>query len=290
MANVAMTVAKADADVATVNKDRAFKTAMEPANLDAMYKIAAALVKINLCGVKTPEEALVRMLAGRELGLTMMQAMRGIYIVEGNPSLSANLKQAICLAHPEVCALFVHVESSDKFATYRAQRVGGEAQEFTYTIEDANTAQLVNRGSDPKKNNWNRYARRMLQARAKSEAADVLFGDLLFGFATREELEDDAILVRHVPHTPDSSSKDVTATSEPVVQAAARDFDDEAASLKEAILNVKTAAERKALREKIDAFSNDAGEPYAGELKSFYNMNLPSKAAANGPQHTLVAE
>lgn len=275
-----------------VSKDPAFKLAMEPSSLEALYKMAAAIAKIGLCGVKAPEEALARMLCGRELGLTMMQALRGVYVIEGQPSLSAALKEALCLSHPEVCEEFTLLETSDKKAAYRVKRRGRAAREYAFTIEDAQRAGLVK-----EKSGWAKWPARMLMARAKSSAADAEFGDLLLGFATREEMEDERIAVREVrgaaaPPAP-ASGRTVDAeftTVQPTVSTAPRDVDAECGRLKEEIMNATTKELRSAVRAKVAAFSADVGAPWSDEIQRFYNMthtsakepaqaNLPANAA-----------
>lgn len=279
-----------------VNKDPSFRMAMEPNTLEALYKMATTLAKVNLCGVTTPEEALARLLCGRELGLTMMQSMRGVHVIEGRPSLSAALKEAVCLAHPEVCEEFKLVHSDNERATYRVKRRGREAKEYSFSMEDAAKALLLNRGKDPAQSNWSKYPNRMLIARAKGFAADTEFGDLLFGFATQEEIEDERITARQViPQAPSSDTKVVDVVlqptnstpaasppaaaatapapaSSPKVAAAPRDFDAELDALKETIADAKTKEQRADVRKKVKAFSDDAGGAWADEAKRFYNL------------------
>lgn len=282
-----------DSTALVVNRDPSFRFAMEAATLEGLYKIATTLAKVGLCGVQSPEEALARLLCGRELGLTSMQAMRGVHIIEGRPSLAAALKEAICLAHPEVCEEFQLVHTDNERATYRVKRRGRTAKEYTFTMEDAAKALLLNRGKDPAQSNWSKYPSRMLQARAKSLAADVEFGDLLFGFATREELEDERITARQAPAVvteskvvdvevqtvapaqavpPAPPSSKPASTPAPKVAAAPRDFDGELDALKEEIADAKTKELRAAVRKKVKAFADDAGGAWADEARRFYNL------------------
>ncbi len=279
--------------------DQGFRLAMEASSLEALYKLATTLARVGLCGVATPEEALARLLCGRELGLTAMQSMRGVHIIEGRPSLAAGLKEAICLAHPSVCEEFELVHTDDKKATYRVKRAGRQAKEYSFTIEDAQRAGLVDRGKDPKQNNWNKYPQRMLQARAKGLAADVEFGDLLFGFATREELEDERAAMRHQrdvaaattvegktvdsgPNLVPDPAPSAPEVPQPVVAVAMRDFDGELAALKEEVSAASTKEKRAAVRAKIQAFVADAGGPWGEEIRAFYNLLWAPYGPKNG--------
>lgn len=280
--NGSQAMTKAEPEAVEVNGDLSFRREMEPHTLDALYKVAASVAKIGLCGVSSPEEAMVRMLTGRELGLTMMQSLRGVYVVEGNPSLSAALKQSICLAHPATCEVFRMIESTAEKATYRVKRKGEPEQDFTWTIADAKTALLLNRGKDPSQSNWSKYPRRMLQARAKSEAADVVFSDLLLGFPTREEMEDERIQVRQSKNDPVTGEVYEAEVVPSPVASAPRDFDAECATLKRAISDAKSKEDKAAVRKAVAMW--DGGEPWAGELKAFYNMLHAPKAPPVAPK------
>lgn len=160
--------------------DRQFQLALEPTNMDSAYKAASLVAQVGLCGVKSPEEALIRIMTGRSLGLQMMAALRYVYVVEGRPALDASFMHALCMGR-EDCAKFDCVEDTNEAVTYVVQRRGRPEFKVRYTLEDARRAQLLNRGSDPSKNNWNKWPRRMLHARCKSEGAQRGWPDVMCG-------------------------------------------------------------------------------------------------------------
>ncbi len=262
-----------------VHDDGAFKHAMDPTTLVEMGRLAANFAKIQLCGVSSPEEAMARMLAGRELGLSAMTSLMSVYIVEGMPSLSAKLKQSLCLRRPDICEEFRLVESDNEKATFRVKRRGQSLLDFTYTIEDAKKAGHIK--PDKPKSAWMANPRRMLEARAKGHAADVVFPDLLNGLATREEMEDQRIEVRQVGPTVDTSL--AQTPQPPAVDVAERDYEAEVASLKEEALNATTKEARSALRAKIKAFADSAGDFYGGQARAAYNEHCANKTEANAP-------
>jgi hypothetical protein len=268
-----------------INTNTDFRLQMEPTSIEGLYKVAATVAKIQLCGVTSPEDALCRMLAGRELGLSLMQSMRGIYVVEGRPSLAARLKMGLCLSHSEVCETFEHVTSDDKHATFKVKRVGRAEKLYTYTIEEAHQALLVDRGKDTKQNNWHKHRRAMLEARAMSRAADTEFPELMFGLPSREEMEDERA-GRIDPRgsiTVDAEPSASRAVAPPVASTPVRNVNDEAVALKEDIMNApKDVDGRKPIRERIAAFAADVGEPWASEVKNFYALTWAPKKEANG--------
>lgn len=129
-----------------------------------------------------PPDVLVILLTGRELGLGPMQALRSIHVVEGKPTLSADLMQAICLSRRDVCEYFRQVESTKERAVYVAKRAGDEPVTLAFTMQQAKDANLTG------KQNWRLYPDAMLRARCKAALARDVFPDLMAGLYTPEEL------------------------------------------------------------------------------------------------------
>lgn len=126
-------------------------------------------------------QAVVKVLAGQELGVGAIASMTGIYIVKNRVTLRANLIGAI-------------IKKSDKY-DYHIQEMTGEIckVEFfengkgigvsEFTIQDAKTANLNG-------DNWRKYPRNMLFARAMSNGAKWYCPDVFSGGAvyTPDEL------------------------------------------------------------------------------------------------------
>lgn len=251
-------------------QDESYRRQLEPSSLDALFKVAHEVARVSLCGVSTPQEAFARMATGRELGLSMMQSLRGVYLVEGRPALDASLMHALCEQAAD-CEYFRCTESTEERATYETKRRGQEPQTLTFTLKDADRAGLLNRGSDPKKNNWNKYPKEMLRARAKSGLARMVYPDKLFGLYSREELldgdvTDAAVPVRVEVHAVRSADRDVAA---------------EYAELEAAIRGVgEDKNARSAMRARIKAFAEDVGEEWGGKAKALYNDLYAAKKPA----------
>ena len=264
----------------------AFRMALEPSNLAEAFNIAGVIASCRICGCETPEDALIRIMTGRSLGLSTMQSLRGIYVVKGRPGIDASLMHAICLQSP-LCEEFVLVSSDEKQATYRAKRKGSPARPWTFTIEDAEAQGLVGRGETAEKakeNNYNKVPKDMLRARCKATLARMEFPDLLFGMYTAEELLAgvDVVDARRagemtgeVVPTADRSSGTMPSAQRSPVQGARRDYAAEAAALKAEVWAASTKEARDVVRKKIAEC--DLVEPYIAEVKAAYNA--ASKAA-----------
>lgn len=143
---------------------------------------------------KSPADVCLVLLTGHELGIGPAQALRDIHIIEGKPSLSASLMVALVLRSG--CARYFRlVETTPQSATYETQRHGEPGrQQLTFTIQEARQAGLLDRGKSDemrRMNNWNRYPSAMLRARAKSSLAREVYPDVLAGFYTPDELDNE---------------------------------------------------------------------------------------------------
>jgi hypothetical protein len=78
--------------VVTVNTSLDWKRRLDPDNWEQLAKTSNTIGKAF--GV-APEVVAAKIIAGSELGLSAMQSYRGIHIIEGQPALSANLKEAL---------------------------------------------------------------------------------------------------------------------------------------------------------------------------------------------------
>lgn len=133
--------------------------------------------------VNTPEKAVIIMLKGRELGIPPMQAFSSIAVVNGKPTMSAELM--LSMVYKNVPGAIVNIlETSDKVCTLEAKRPNGVPCKFTFTMQDAEKAKLL-----AKPGPWHQYPAAMLRARCISAMARAMFPDALSGVVyTPEEL------------------------------------------------------------------------------------------------------
>ena len=131
--------------------------------------------------IVSPEAAFVIIATGRELGMTAMQSLRGIHMIEGRPCMSADMAMAVVL-HCPMCVFFRLVDSSDRIATYETQRVGQPSQRMSFSMEQAQAAGLAN------KDNWRKFPAAMLRARAGMALARAVYPDALMGIYDPDEM------------------------------------------------------------------------------------------------------
>lgn len=117
-----------------------------------------------------PLEALACVLAGRELGIGTMEALREIAMVNGRPALSAKLMAGLVRRRGH--------SISGELGPDRAVVTGTRADTrdtmtVTWTIEMARRAGLDG------KDNWKQYPEAMLWARAVAQLCRALFPDVI---------------------------------------------------------------------------------------------------------------
>lgn len=130
-----------------------------------------------------PEAVLACILAGHEAGVSPMQALSKIHIIEGRPAMASELMRALVLQHGHELN---YSDVSTTSVTAEGRRKGSERwTRVTWTMDDAK------RGGLDGKQNWRRWPRAMLIARATAELCRMIFPDVLAGIShTVEELSD----------------------------------------------------------------------------------------------------
>lgn len=149
----------------------------------AMREQASELVKSGFLpkAVNTPERAMAIIQTGKELGLGPMQSLRSIHIIEGKPTMSADLIAGLALQRVPGSVLRV-IESTDQKCTVEAGRTSQKLTPFSFSMDDARRAGLTG------KQNWKNYPRAMLRARAITEAARAIMPDAVVGLYDPDEL------------------------------------------------------------------------------------------------------
>lgn len=143
------------------------------------YLLASGLLPKS---IQKPEQVILIILKGRELGIPALQALTHINVISGKPTMSAELMLAqIYKMAPKTVIKFK--ERTNEKCVLEVKREGHGWESFTWTIADARTAGLTANPS------WSKYPRAMLHARCVSEMARSLFPDAIAGISyTPEEL------------------------------------------------------------------------------------------------------
>jgi len=93
--------------------------------------------------IKSPEQAVVIMLKGRELGLPALYALATIGVINGKPVVAAEVMASLVYRHHGDGALRV-VQSNERLCTVEYRRRGwDDTQSYSFSIEDAMRAGLL---------------------------------------------------------------------------------------------------------------------------------------------------
>ena len=161
-----------------------------------------------------PEACLLAIQHGSEIGLSPMQSLQSIAVVNGRPTIYGDAALAVCLA-ALVCEWVtesVDGEGDRMVATCSAQRRGYPAPiTSTFSVADAKAAGLWG-----KQGPWSQYPKRMLAMRARGFALRNAFADVLRGLVTAEEARDYQVTgIEVVPSRPAPTPVTVAALPAP---------------------------------------------------------------------------
>ncbi len=161
------------------------RAAQIPLDTYGEYKDFAGIAsESKLLGGMSAPDALLVLARGREIGLAPAAALTSVHIIKGKPTLSARAKYAACLARKDLCSYFLEAACTDESCTYETLRVGDpRPQSETFTIADAQRAGLSSN------DNYKRFPKAMLRARAQAALADRVYPDVILGLATTEDME-----------------------------------------------------------------------------------------------------
>jgi hypothetical protein len=155
--------------------------------LDVAKQLSSStLIPKNYMG--KPMDILVAMELGRSLGLSMMQSIQSIAVINGRPSLYGDAILAICQSHPSYEYIIeVPILEKEEIMGYKCtiKRKHHEEHTVIFTISDAKKANLWEKTGP-----WSQYPLRMLQIRARDFALRNTFADALTGIHIAEESQD----------------------------------------------------------------------------------------------------
>lgn len=162
--------------------------ALAPQSMTEAMTMATMLCKSSMvpkCYVNKPEDTLIAMMMGSELGLNPIQSLQNIAVINGKPSIYGDALAALVQNHPAFGGMEESFTEAGMVATCIVWRKGGSKHTQTFSQADATKAGLWGK-SGP----WSQYPKRMLAMRARGFALRSQFADALAGLITREEAED----------------------------------------------------------------------------------------------------
>jgi hypothetical protein len=135
-----------------------------------------------------PQDILVCVQWGMEMGLAPMQALQNIAVINGKPSVYGDAMMALVQAS-QVCQdveeYFEGEGTPNPVAVCIASRKGRKPVTVKFSVEDAKRAGLWG-----KQGPWTAYPKRMMQMRARGFALRDAFPDVLKGLISVEEAND----------------------------------------------------------------------------------------------------
>lgn len=195
------------------------KRGIELTSLDELYRFAVYISKSGFApkGMDAPEAIVVAIEMGLELGLTPMQSVQNIAVINGRPSVWGDVPLALARASGVMEIFEEYYEQDGKrldrapsvisdgtAAVCRLKRVQQAPHSQSFSVADAKRA-----GQWGKQGPWTQYPLRMLQMRARGFALRDQLGDFLKGLITREEAQD-------IPEDPVRRARNVTPQKDPV--------------------------------------------------------------------------
>jgi hypothetical protein len=150
-------------------------------------------------GLRKPQDLFVCISYGLEIGLSPVQAMQTIHVINGKPCMAVKGLRAMV----QGSGLLEHMderidrENGVMTAHCTVKRVGMEEQTVSFSSQNAKEAGLWGKGA------WKSYPERMLKARACGFALSDVFSDVVMGLISKEEADD-------WPVDTDTATRDVT--------------------------------------------------------------------------------
>jgi hypothetical protein len=217
--------------------------AIIPRSIEEMWRVSTMVVRAGLApqalvGKKTGEEAAsavaIAVMAGAELGLPPMVALRSFTVIGGRPALYGDGIINVARRSKKAAYIRTGYDEAGKFGWCEAKRSDtGEEKRVEFSEDDARAAGLWDdrktvkrKGFDgqwkdvPNDAPWHRYAKRMLAWRAAGYCLRELFADVLGGIA--DEFEAHEIASHDEPVTispPSMRPPSLSKPTDPVEEA-----------------------------------------------------------------------
>jgi hypothetical protein len=135
-----------------------------------------------------PQDIMVCVQWGMEIGLAPMQALQNIAVINGKPSVYGDAAMALVQASPVCEGVEEYMEGEgtpNPVAVCVAHRKGRKPVTARFSVADAKRAGLWGKPGP-----WQAYPKRMLAMRARGFALRDAFPDVLKGLITAEEAQD----------------------------------------------------------------------------------------------------
>lgn len=158
--------------------------ALVPQTLDEAFRVSQAIAASGLAprGLEKPEQIMVAIMAGAELGFAPFQSLQSFAVVNGRPTLWGD--GLVALVRRNGCLIREWHEGETAFCEVTRPDTGERIVRF-FSQADA-----VKAGLSGKTGPWQQYPQRMRAMRARAWAVRDGCADMLRGFQVAEEVAD----------------------------------------------------------------------------------------------------
>jgi hypothetical protein len=193
-----------------------------PSTFTERMTVATTLAKSGLTGeLATPERVFLALQTGAELGITPMASIRGIHVIKGKPTLSADLMIGLIMARPDFYGIKQEYSpDGNTHTTIIKRKFHYGVQEFRgqFSWQNAVDAGLIKPDS-----NWHKYKAQMLQHRSDTMAARKAYPDLFTGCYSPEEIDPEyeirSVQAVIIPQSDNSHTEPQNESAQPAKQA-----------------------------------------------------------------------
>jgi hypothetical protein len=221
-------------------------------NFDELTRAASAMSKSGYFqDSREQAQAIVKIMAGQEMGFGAFASMTGVHIIQGKPTVGANLMASAVKSSGKYD--YKIVELSDTVASIDFFQLGKTIGNSRFTLDDAKKANLTGKG------NWQTFPRNMLFSRAMSNGVRWYCPDVFNGASV---------------YTPEELGADVNADGEVI----------NTTFVEQPTTQNTTSEDAPFTVEEANAFLNSKGVPY-GEIDTETLRNM-AKALANSKSPT----
>lgn len=165
---------------------------LSPQNFEQTQRFAEAIAGSQFAPSNyrgKPNDVLIAMQMGAELGFQPMQSVQGIAVINGRPSVWGDALRALILSASDLAGFEEYYDEATQTAHCKISRKlqTGAIAVFTgsFSVVDAQTAGLWNKTGP-----WKSYPKRMQQWRALGFSARDAYADRLKGIQLAEEVRD----------------------------------------------------------------------------------------------------
>lgn len=185
-----MTDDNGDAQRALVKRAAPIAQSLRPQTFGELVQFADRAARSSMVPAAyraKPDDIVLAVQMGSEIGLAPMQALQNIAVIGGRPAIFGDAMSGLC-RQSAVCddiEEWFEGDGDSLTAFCKATRSGKKPVVQKFSVADARNAGLWDKTGP-----WKQYPRRMLQMRARGFALRDAFPDVLRGLISAEEAQD----------------------------------------------------------------------------------------------------